>query len=63
MSEVATDAEVAVLSVLREHRINCTGLGEVGCAGCRDAGWMTWHAYHTHLAILVTEAALREAKP
>jgi hypothetical protein len=36
--------------VLREHRIECTGPGEVTCRGCRGAGWMSWHAYHQHVA-------------
>ena len=49
----ATDLEVAFLTVLREHTIECTGLGEVTCRGCRAAGWMTWHAHRTHVAVLL----------
>jgi DNA-binding MarR family transcriptional regulator len=42
--------EEQVLTVLRAHGIECTGLGEVTCVGCRSAGWMTWGEYRLHLA-------------
>jgi hypothetical protein len=43
----------------REHRVECTGFGEVTCAGCRSLGWMSWHTYHNHIAE-ASIAALRE---
>jgi len=42
--------EDQVLTILRTHGIECTGLGEVTCVGCRSAGWMTWGEYRLHLA-------------
>lgn len=42
--------EDQVLTILRTHGIECTGLGEVTCFGCRSAGWMTWSEYRLHLA-------------
>lgn len=43
----------AVVEVLTEHTIECTGLGEVSCRGCRDGGWMAWSQYRGHLANLI----------
>lgn len=39
-----------ILAVLRLHRIECTGLGEVTCRACRDLSWMPWQRYFEHLA-------------
>lgn len=36
--------------LLTEHRIECTGPGEVTCRGCREKRWMSWHTYYAHLA-------------
>lgn len=40
-------------SLLTRHTIECTGPGEVTCRGCRDRGWMSWAAYHVHVAAVV----------
>lgn len=42
-----------ILAVLRLHRIECTGPGEVTCRACRDRRWMTWQQYFEHLADLL----------
>jgi hypothetical protein len=39
-----------VVEVLRMHRIECTGPGEVTCGGCRERSWMSWWDYHQHIA-------------
>lgn len=43
-------------SLLGEHTIECTGPGEVTCRGCRDRGWMSWAAYHVHVAAMLMNA-------
>ena len=48
-----------VASVLAKHTIECTGPGEVTCAGCRALGWMGWSAYRKHLAAAL-EPLIRE---
>lgn len=39
-----------VVEVLATHAVECTGLGEVTCGGCRDRSWMSWWDYHQHIA-------------
>lgn len=39
-----------IAEVLAAHVIECTGLGEVTCRGCRDRGWMHWSAWQRHVA-------------
>lgn len=46
---VQVDRE-ALERVLATHRIECTGPGEVTCRDCRDMGWMSWSAFHGHVA-------------
>jgi hypothetical protein len=43
----------AVVEVLADHTIECTGLGEVTCRACRDLSWMSWSQYRGHLANLI----------
>lgn len=43
----------AAMTVLQQHGIECTGVGEVSCRGCRDRGWMAWMDYREHLADLI----------
>ena len=50
-----------IIAVHREHAIECTGVGEVSCRGCREAGWMSWATYREHLADAVL-AILREGR-
>ena len=58
MNESDTTKIEAALSA---HRIECTGGGEVSCR-CRDPkGWMSWAAYHRHVAEAV--AAVLAAQP
>ena len=57
MSDVTSPHEIH--RVLAMHTIECTGLGEVTCARCRDLGWMSWSAYREHLA-LALEPLMRE---
>lgn len=49
----------AVGRAIADHRIECTGLGEVTCRECRDKGWMSWAAFHAH----VTDAVLAALYP
>lgn len=44
---------------IADHRIECTGPGEVTCRECRDKGWMSWSAFHAH----VTDAVLAALYP
>lgn len=37
-----------LIKVERENAINCTGLGEVGCAG--REGWHSWSEHRRHVA-------------
>lgn len=48
----------AVHRVLGKHGIECTGRGEVTCRECRGVGWMSWDAYHYHLARQLADANL-----
>lgn len=53
--------------ILRTHNIECTGLGEVSCQGCRDRGWMSWHVYRQHvadaiLALLADQPTVEQVK-
>lgn len=55
------DAAIAVIAeVLSEHSIECTGVGEVTCHGCRQLSWMSWFTYREHVAEAVV-VALRRA--
>jgi hypothetical protein len=45
-----------IADVQRDHTIECTGIGEVTCRGCRGLGWMSWTAYRTHVAAAVLAA-------
>jgi hypothetical protein len=47
----------AVVEILADHNIECTGLGEVTCRGCREVGWMAWSQYRGHLANLIVAIA------
>lgn len=47
MSGDARRVDVLV-TVDRGHRINCTGLGEVGCIAY--AGWHSWDEHRRHVA-------------
>jgi hypothetical protein len=51
------ELELRIQDALGEHRIECTGLGEVSCAGCRDKGWMSSYQYDRHLAVLIADLA------
>ena len=51
-----SDQRERIEAVLSQHAIECTGRGEVSCAGCRDAGWMSWTSYRSHLADAVLDA-------
>lgn len=51
--------ETDVSRVLRDHRIECTGLGEVSCR-CREGGWMTFGAFARHQAEAVKAHLLSE---
>lgn len=53
VAQVRAQIAAETVRVLREHTISCTGIGEVSCAGCRGAGWMTWSAYRQHLADII----------
>lgn len=55
--------EDQVLTILRTHGIECTGLGEVTCVGCRSAGWMTWGEYRLHLARAVLDLLPQRVAP
>lgn len=57
----ALDA-VDLEAVLREHRIECTGLEGVTCRGCREKSWMSSHAFRAH-QIDAIRAALLEGSP
>ena len=51
------DAAVeAVMRVLSEHRIECTGYEGVTCRGCRERGWISSHTYREHVAREVVAA-------
>lgn len=50
---VRDDIKAKALNVLAEHTIECTGLGEVSCRGCRESGWMSWSTYREHVAELI----------
>ena len=52
-----------VVAVLNEHRIECTGPGEVTCRGCRERGWMGWYDFHRHLAERIVTALHPEPTP
>lgn len=45
-----------IIGVLAEHTIECTGVGEVSCRGCRETGWMSWTAYREHIADAIIAA-------
>lgn len=51
-------ARIEVVKVLRKHRVECTGLGEVTCRSCRDLGWMSWSAFYEHIADALKAANL-----
>lgn len=45
-----TEQREAIVAVLRLHRIECTGPGEVTCRACRELGWMSWQLFYEHVA-------------
>lgn len=52
------DVTRRVQSVLADHNIECTGLGEVTCRGCRERGWMSWSEFREHQAHALADAGL-----
>lgn len=54
MSGLTKDAVNEILAV---HRVECTGLGEVTCRGCRADGWMSWPKFQDHVAELIVALA------
>lgn len=50
MPVVSAEVVEGLARVLAAHNIECTGIGEVTCRGCRDLSWMTWADYRTHVA-------------
>jgi hypothetical protein len=53
------ELELKIQDVLEGHRIECTGLGEVSCGGCRDKGWMSSYQYDRHLSVLIADLVLK----
>ena len=48
----ADQIKAAARTVLTEHRIECTGPGEVTCRACRDRHWMRWsQLWQTYVAL------------
>lgn len=57
MVEVVSAVEQAVavlVQIERKNRVNCTGLGEVGCDGRNE--WHSWAEHRQHVAAEQAEA-------
>lgn len=49
--------------IIRTHRIDCTGLGEVACTCRNPSGWMSWSDYYRHITQALADAGvLRDSK-
>lgn len=44
--------------ILRTHRIECTGVGEVTCACRNPSDWMSPGAYFRHVAEALADAGI-----